>query len=219
MRKLGALFLCLSVAGAAGEASARRRAAAADGAQADAVVAINNGGAVAGIAVDPGTGEEIVEAPVAQPAPRLRERHRAFAVGLRGTAGGSVGPFVGSVVGSGVYARWERGRYALEGALENAILRDSFEDFSRNPLTFSGLYYFNPDGRVRFYGLAGAGMAALQVATPFIRLDDFSLILQAGAGADLRISRRFSLEGDLREVVDSRNGLTTALNIGVALRF
>jgi hypothetical protein len=226
MRKLGVLFLCLSVAGAAGEASARRRRAAeTDGrsARADAVVVINNGGAgggaAPGIAVDPATGEEIVEAPVDQPAPRPRERHRAFALGLRGTAGGSVGPVNGSVVGSGVYARWERGRYGLEVGLDNAIVRDFFEDFSRTPLTFSGLYYFNPNGRVRVYGLAGAGMAALQDATPFVRLDDLSLIFQAGAGVAVPLYRRLSLETDLREVVDSRNGLTTALNVGVALHF
>ncbi len=96
-----------------------------------------------------------------------------------------------------------RGKVSRNVGLELAtdVLYGQTDDMKQTtvPIMLSAMYYIVPEGKFKVYGLLGAGvhLTKLEYDKGF-RHDLVEIAGQAGGGLELRLSRDFSLNADLR---------------------
>jgi hypothetical protein len=96
-----------------------------------------------------------------------------------------------------------RGKVSSHVGLELAmdVLYGQTDDMRQTtvPVTLSALYYFIPRGTFKLYGLLGGGVHFTKLEYNFgMRHDLAEIAGQAGGGIELRLSRDFSINADMR---------------------
>lgn len=138
-------------------------------------------------------------APAPAPAPVRPRYERVAEIGLRATAGGTEGA-AETLAGVGAYARVRRANLGLEASVDSAAILDNNgkQVAARVPVLGAAMLYLNPNSPVRVYGLLGGGASFQQVPG----VTSQALTVQAGAGLDIDLSPRASLNVDVRGLQD-----------------
>jgi hypothetical protein len=166
------------------------------------------------------------------PAPVRPTYDRVAEVGVRALAGGTEGA-AETIAGVGAYARVRRNHLGLEASIDSAAVlnNDGKQVAARVPVLGAAMLYLNPQSPLRVYGLVGGGLSFQQ--TPGFTSE--IITVQAGAGLDIDISPRASLNLDVRGLQDLESQVISdgpavqaasnapsafvTGNVGVSLRF
>ena len=140
--------------------------------------------------------------------PTLEMEPRGY--GIHGTIGGTVTAdlAMGGVHGSFRF-RPNMGHFALDLGI-GAYGGMDYNGLERVevPLTADALVYVNPRQRFQIYGVAGLGLSFAHAegfqGGDFLQRDYAHFGAQLGAGAELRLSRWFSVNADVRGFVRER---------------
>ena len=153
-----------------------------------------------------------------QPQVMYAPRPRRTFVGLQGHLtgafmGGPSGPSMMGGLGAGLRLRG-RGHFGGEFNFDVVHGADyNHDERTEVPFTLTGLFYFNPQHRFQLYALAGLGLsfAGVHYAPENVAahggLTDAAysyLGVLGGLGAELQLSRRFSLFADVRGFLRGR---------------
>ncbi len=147
---------------------------------------------------------------IVEPVPQPRPSPEPAGFGLHGQVGGMMTDrvMVGGLSGA-FRIRPNMGHFALDLGIGVYGGRD-YNDLDRLeiPVTADALFYFNPRSRFQVYGVAGVGASFARAEGvqdgAFFEREYAYLGGQAGIGAELRLSRWFAINADVRGFVRHR---------------